>query len=163
MTTPPQFPSEQPPTVPGPLAEWGDRVVATLIDGAIIVAGYIALFIVVLVLGAISDALAALVGVLGYLALVFVGLYFGYMEGQAGQSPGKKLTGLKVVKLDGGLLGGSTGVVRKLVHFVDGIFLIGYLLPLFDPQKQTFADKIMGTVVLKSQAKQAFSLEILKA
>ena len=37
--------------------------------------------------------------------------------------------------------------VREIVHYVDGILYLGYLWPLWDRKRQTFADKIMGTVV----------------
>ncbi len=135
---------------------------ASLIDSAFIVVGYIVLFILVAILGAISDTLGVLVLWIGYLALSAAWLYFGFMEGETGQSPGKRLTGLRVVKMDGTLLGGGMGIVRKLAHFLDGICFIGYLFPLWDPQKQTFADKILTTVVVKNQEKRPFSLDVLR-
>ena len=40
--------------------------------------------------------------------------------------------------------------MRCLAHFVDSIACyVGWLWPLWDAKKQTFADKIMGTVVVK--------------
>jgi uncharacterized RDD family membrane protein YckC len=149
--------------MPGPLAEWPDRVVAALIDGAFLVVGYIVVFILGGILGAVADALGGLVFAVGYLALSVYWLYVGYMEGQGGQSPAKRLTGLKVIKeADGALLGGGMGIVRKIAHALDGICLIGYLFPLWDPKKQTFADKIMTTVVIKGLEKRKFSMEIFK-
>ena len=39
--------------------------------------------------------------------------------------------------------------VRDLAHIVDSVICyIGYLFPLWDARRQTFADKIMSTVVL---------------
>lgn len=160
MTTPPEFSAGQPDATP--LAEWGDRVVATLIDFALVLAGWIALYVVGLIVSAVSDTLGSLVFLVGVIALTLVSFYFGYMEGEIGQSPGKRLTGLKVVKMDGQLLGGGMGIVRRLAHVVDGFCFIGYLLPLFDSQKQTLADKIMGTVVWKGQEKQSLGFEIFR-
>ena len=80
-----------------PLASWGQRVVATLIDGAITLAFYVVVFILTLVFGAISDALGALVLIVGYLGAIGIGFYFYFLNGATGQSPGKALTGLKVV------------------------------------------------------------------
>ena len=38
-------------------------------------------------------------------------------------------------------------MARLLVHiFLDSFFYVGFLWPLWDPQRQTFADKIVGTV-----------------
>ena len=153
----------QPATAPGPLASWGDRVVATLIDAVALLAGYIVVWILAAIVGVISDALGTLVFVLGYLVLSVYSFYLGFLEGETGQSPGKAITGLKVVRAtDGQLIGGGMGVVRKLAHLLDGICLIGYLFPLFDPMKQTFADKIMTTVVLRDQQKRPFSIDLYK-
>jgi uncharacterized RDD family membrane protein YckC len=162
LTTPPEFPTEQPVATPTPLAEWVDRVVATLIDIAIVFAGWVVVFVITAIIGAISDTLGSLVFIVGYIALTAFYFYVGYMEGEVGQSPGKRLTGLKVVKMDGQLLGGGMGIVRRLAHIVDGFCFIGYLFPLWDPKKQTLADKIMGTVVLKDQEKQSFGPDIFR-
>ena len=153
----------QPATAPGPLASWGDRVIATLIDAVALIAGYIVVFILSAIIGAVSDALGGLVLILGYLVLSVYSFYLGFLEGETGQSPGKAITGLKVVRAtDGQLIGGGMGVVRKLAHLLDGICFIGYLFPLFDPMRQTFADKIMTTVVLRDQQKRAFSIDLYK-
>lgn len=163
MTNPPDLPAPQPSLgVPGPLAEWADRVVAFLIDLLFVAAAGLAVAIVVGVIGVISDALAALVGALGYAAIGIASYYFGYLDGTKGQSPGKAIRGLKVVKIsDGQVLGGGMGVIRKLAHIIDGIICgIGYLFPLWDPNKQTIADKIVQTVVLKDQERKPFSQEL---
>jgi hypothetical protein len=73
------------------------------------------------------------------------------------------MVGLKCVKKDTGeLLGGGMGFVRALVHWVASAlclipFVIDMLFPLWDAQKQTLADKIIGTVVLKVPA-EGFSI-----
>lgn len=148
----------------GPLASFGDRVVALLIDAAILIAAYIAVFIVALVFRAISDTLGALVGGLGYLAIIAAGFYIVYIQGEEGGTPGKRLTGLKVVKaVDGQLLGGGMSIVRQIAHVVDQIICyIGYLFPLWDPQRQTLADKIVGSLVLRDQRKDAFGPDLFK-
>jgi uncharacterized RDD family membrane protein YckC len=153
----------QPAAAPGPLASWGDRVVATLIDAAALLVGYIVVFILSAIIGLVSDTLGGVVLVLGYLVLSVYSFYLGFLEGETGQSPGKAMTGLKVVRAtDGQLIGGGMGIVRKLAHFLDGICFIGYLFPLFDPMKQTFADKIMTTVVLRDQPKRGFNIDLYR-
>jgi uncharacterized RDD family membrane protein YckC len=48
-------------------------------------------------------------------------------------------------------IGGGAGIGRAFVHILDGIpCYLGYLWPLWDAKKQTFADKIMSTVVVKA-------------
>ena len=148
-----------------PLAEWIQRVVAWLIDGAIIFAFYIVIWILALVLGAVSDALGAIVLIVGYLAAVGYSFWIYYLNGATGQSPGKALTGLKVVsETDGTLIGGGMGIVRGLAHFLDSLVCgLGYFLPLFDAKKQTISDKVIKTVVLANQEKKPFGPDIFKA
>ena len=146
---------------PGGLADWGTRVVATLIDSGIMIAVLIAGLIVAAILGAISTALGILVWLVVYLAFIGASFYFTYMTGAVGQSPGKKVMGIKVVSEETGQpIGGGLGIVRGLAHFLE--FFIGYLFPLWDEKRQTFADKIMKTIVLANQPKQKFSPDLLK-
>lgn len=155
--------TEMPPSVPMQgLASWWDRVIAYLVDGLIILAAWVVVWILALILRPIG----ILIFVLGYLVLAAYGLlYLGFLEGEKGQSPGKALTGLKVVRqTDGALLGGGQGVVRRLCHIVDSLICgLGYLLPLVDPNKQTIADKIMTTVVLRDQERHPLGTEIFRA
>jgi uncharacterized RDD family membrane protein YckC len=148
----------------GPLADFGKRAVATLIDGVALLAAYVVIAVVTAIVGVVSDTLAGIVGLLLYLAAAAYAFYILYMTGERGASPGKRLTGLKVVKLaDGQVLGGGMGIVRGLAHVVDQIICyIGYLFPLWDPMRQTIADKIVGTVVLSDQPKEPFSPAIFK-
>ena len=71
-----------------------------------------------------------------------------YLGGQ-GQSFGKKTLGLTLVKeTTGQPIGFAMAFVRDLAHTVDSIIcFVGYLFPLWDPKRQTIADKIMTTVV----------------
>lgn len=147
---------------PGPLAEWGDRVVATLIDALFLLVVGAIVSLAAGVISVISDTLGALIWALSSTAASFYWLYLGYLEGIRGQSPAKAIRGLKVVRAsDGQLLGGGMGVVRKIAHFVDSIIcFIGYLFPLWDPMKQTIADKLVETVVIKDQEMKPFSQEL---
>ncbi len=146
------------------LAEWIQRVVAWLLDSAIAVAFLVVVFILSAILGAVSDALGAIVFVIGYLGVGAYSFWIYYLNGATGQSPGKALTGLKVVsETDGTLIGGGMGIVRGLAHILDGLLCgLGYFLPLFDQKKQTISDKVMKTVVLADQEKRPFGPEIFK-
>ena len=145
------------PGAPGQLAEWGTRVGATLIDGLALAAIYVVGLILGLILGSISSALGAIVLILVYLAALVGGLYFSYLTGETGQSPGKRILGIKVVnEATGQPIGGGNGIARYFIHILDGFCLIGYLFPLWDAKKQTFADKIQTTVVVTGAPKQSF-------
>ena len=46
-------------------------------------------------------------------------------------------------------IGAGMAFVRYLAHILDGLpCYLGYLWPLWDAKRQTFADKIMSTVVI---------------
>jgi uncharacterized RDD family membrane protein YckC len=135
-----------------PLAEWPKRVAAFLIDN---VAAGLVVFVLVLILGAISDVLGLLIALVGYLGAFGFALYNAYLGGETGQSIGKQQLGLRVVReTDLQNIGGALGIGRYFLHILDGIpCYVGYLWPLWDPKKQTFADKIVRTVVLDTGAR----------
>ncbi|MFH8406712.1 RDD family protein [Streptomyces sp. NPDC018019] len=91
-------------------------------------------------------ALAALLGLAG-------GLFLIAKEGSTGQTPGKKALKIRVVReATGQPLGFGMALVRKICHVVDGPLCgLGYWWPLWDEKSQTFADKIVGSVVVRSQ------------
>lgn len=165
-TPPPPPPGGMPMgNLPGPLASWGQRVIAYLITFAIIFGVYVAMAIVGLILGAVSDVLGGLWLLLTWLTSLAIGFYLFFLDGATGGHPGKRLTGLKTVNADTGqLIGGGMGIARGLAHFVDGIICyIGYLFPLWDDKNQTIADKIVSTVVIADQPKTSFGPELFKA
>lgn len=82
------------------------------------------------------------------LALAYVVWNFGYRQGKTGSSVGKSVLRFKVVNdKTWQPIGFSQSIARLLVHFfLDTVFYIGFLWPLWDPRRQTFADKIVSTV-----------------
>lgn len=158
-----QVPSAQ---LAGPLprASFGQRLGAFAIDLVIIVAVELIIGVVLgIVIAALantgSGAAAAVAGLLGVLAFLFYVafpiVYFGYMEGQpSGQTFGKRALGLRVVDFDSaGSLPLGRAMLRSLVRsFLSGIFLLGYLWMLWDPQQQTWHDKLIGTTVVPVSA-----------
>lgn len=151
-------------TVPGPTltphqrpqlryAHWGERVGATLIDVALVVA-VTALFAMV-TFGLFEDAR----GLLGVAAWGWI----AWLNGSKGQSPGKAIMGLKLVRdVDGTTLGGPVGLVRTLLLWVIGAFSIGLfwlltvLWPAWDPKKQALHDKMFGAVVISGHPQAKF-------
>ncbi|TJZ53010.1 RDD family protein [Streptomyces piniterrae] len=86
-------------------------------------------------------------------SLLGIGLGFWMVakEGKTGQTPGKKALGIRVVReMNGQPLGFGLAFGRKLCHILDEPCLIGFLWPLWDEKSQTFADKVVGTVVVKA-------------
>ena len=81
-------------------------------------------------------------------------LYNAYLSGVTGQSIGKKQAGIRLLReSDGQVIGGGLGIGRYFLHILDALpCYIGFLWPLWDAKKQTFADKILHTVVVDDGA-----------
>jgi uncharacterized RDD family membrane protein YckC len=141
-------------------AHWGRRVGAYLLDYVLILPGWV-LAVIGLALtsastgsrtrassgGSTVGVVLALVGYALMLGLTIWNRYF--RAGRTGQSWGKKVVGIRLVReSDLRPIGAGMAFVRDLAHIVDGFFYLGYLWPLWDPKRQTFADKICSTVVL---------------
>lgn len=67
-----------------------------------------------------------------------------------GQTPGKRLMGVRVVRADGGRLRLGNAVRRELAYVLSGILFLGYLWILFDNKRQGFHDKLADTIVVYS-------------
>ncbi len=91
------------------------------------------------------------------LVLTFAICNWGYRQGTTGASVGKSLLKLEVIsEKTGQPVGFEWSVVRQIAHLVDcATFGIGWLFPLWDDKRQTFADKLMSTVCLPTQPSTA--------
>jgi uncharacterized RDD family membrane protein YckC len=137
------------------LANWPQRVGAYLID--YLIAAIPAFLAVILFSGGTEpgetpSAGAGLVAFLLYLVSLGIWLYNrSIMMGRTGQSWGKQVLNLRLVRMaDGQPMGGGMCFVRDLLHILDALLCyLGFLWPLWDARRQClFADKIMSTVVL---------------
>lgn len=132
----------QQPTGMPPLANWGARAGSYLIDGVIVAVPYV---ILRFALGGTAGALLS--GVVGLACAIG----FSYLEGTTGQTPGKMVVGTRTLReADGQVLGFGLAFGRRLLHIVDALpCYLGFLWPAWDDKKQTFADKIVHSVVIK--------------
>ncbi|MGW4030117.1 RDD family protein [Streptomyces sp. NPDC004838] len=132
-----------------PLAHWGLRAGGYIIDLLIVLVPYLILITVGAAIGTDAQMIFLLLGVAYALG---VGLWIIYQEGTTGQTPGKKAVGIRLLReRDGQPLGFGMAFVRKLAHILDNLACyIGWLWPIWDSKKQTFADKVCSTVVIKS-------------
>jgi uncharacterized RDD family membrane protein YckC len=137
------------------LAAWPQRVIAYLID-------FVVAIVPPLAAGAVLDpgpgrAMSETASVV-YLLLWFLGpaiwIYNRWVQqGRSGQSWGKQLLNIRLARADDGQpVGGAIALLRDLAHLLDALpcilFPIGFLWPIWDTKRQTFADKIMNTVVV---------------
>jgi len=148
---PPPAAGYAPPSGPsGPRANFGQRLVAAIVDAIIVTAVTWAL---ILVLAGIADEGGAIVAYL--LALVFGVGYYAYLEGGAtGQTLGKKVMSIRVIDANtGGSIGYGRGVGRYFARWISSIpCLLGYFWMLWDREKQTWHDKICSCVVVPTDA-----------
>ena len=82
------------------------------------------------------------------LTVVYIWLF---LSRNKGQTPGKKMLGVRVVKADGSQLGDNDALMRAVVSMVGGVvFLLSYLWAFIDDRNQTWHDKAAGTLVVKA-------------
>lgn len=149
----PGFGGPNPYGPPGGYANWGLRVLAMLIDYGPQLALYLAAFVVGMIgPGTIVTSICYLIG---GLASIGWAIYNRWLQGgNTGQSLGKRVAGIKLVsEVTGQPIGPGMAFVRDLTHVFDMFFCFaGFLWPLWDERAQTFADKIIRTVVLPADA-----------
>lgn len=91
--------------------------------------------------------------VLGVVGLVAFAVVYGRAIASSGQFWGHKAAGVRIVDArTGGNIGAGRAVARYIIgHWIDGIVCyLGYLWPLWDSKKQTFADKIFSTYSVRA-------------
>jgi uncharacterized RDD family membrane protein YckC len=125
----------------GDYADWPKRALSGLID-------FIAPSIVAALVYRVSTGL----GLVAYLAAIAWAVYQAYLGGQTGQSYGKKIAQTRLIaEATGAPPGGGLGIGRYFLHVLDSIpCYVGFLWPLWDSKRQTFADKILKTVVVNA-------------
>ena len=135
------------------LADWGQRVVAHVIDWLPIIPG-----IVIWSLAQKRHWWGIVV--IGVLATFGPWLYNRwYRQGRTGQSWGKWAMNLKLIRmLDKKPIDWWRAALRDLVHAVGLLMLfIGFLLPIIDVRRQTPADKMLDTVVIFTGRRRSFT------
>ena len=127
-----------------PYANWGQRFLGTLVDGLVFLVPYIVVIV--------GRGNAAVMGI-GFVLLLGVAIWQLIQEGRTGQTVGKKALGIRLVReADGQPLGVGMAFVRRLAHFLDSIACyLGWLWPAWDAKRQTFADKVCGSIVIRTQ------------
>ena len=152
------------------LAGLGSRSVARLVDQAIQLAVLLAVSVLATLagsgsgepgggdgpLGGTGDGGAALA--LAVAVVVVFLVQFGYdvlFEVLAsGRTPGKRWSGLRVVRVDGAPVGFVTSAVRNLLRLVDalpGIYTVGMVAVLASRRNQRLGDMAAGTVVVRER------------
>jgi uncharacterized RDD family membrane protein YckC len=143
-----------------PLAGAGSRFLALAIDSFVQIAillilglvGLIALWFRSRGYQSLGTWVAAALILLGFL------LYYGYFAAfealWGGQTPGKRVVGLRVISVTGQPITTFDALLRNLLRIVDqmpGIYAVGVLSIFFTARNQRLGDLVAGTVVVQEQ------------
>ncbi len=138
-----------------------NRIVAAIIDTIIL---WVVMFIIAMplgvqamMMGTMTDPMAAaqlagatmIVGVLG----IVIGLgYFVYFEGTTGQTIGKKIVNIKVVRKDGKPMTYMDALIRTILRIIDGMafYIVGLIVIVVSKEKQRIGDMAAKTLVVKA-------------
>jgi uncharacterized RDD family membrane protein YckC len=149
-----------------PLASWGSRLGAYLIDGLILLVPAIVLTVIVVAIAAGSDTGAIVTGIMGFLAyLVVLFLYAPLLmarEGQYnGQTWGKQMLGIRVVRDNGQTMSFGWAALREIavknlaVTIASSIipiipWFLNFFWPLWDDENRALHDMICSTHVVRA-------------
>ena len=137
------------------IAGVGSRALAAILDLLIIAGAAFAVFILVFVVGGLGMTL----GSLGMAILLFGGFvaftgYFILFEGlRQGQTPGKRMIGIRVVSDTGNAVSMGAAAARNLLRVADFLpppYLTGGLLVALHPRGKRLGDMVAGTVVARA-------------
>ena len=141
----------------------GSRFLATLLDTLIIALLQIVIFIVVAVIANALDHAALqnifsawAYAVIGLVAFIFYWGYYIFFEMLwNGQTPGKRWTGLRVIRADGTPITLSESLIRNLARIVDLLpfaYGVGIITMFIDKQSRRLGDLAAGTLVVHERA-----------
>jgi uncharacterized RDD family membrane protein YckC len=158
--------AQQPGWSGQPLASWGSRLGATLIDWLILLVPVVILTIIVVGIAAGSDTGAVVTGILGLLAYLVVAFAYAPVlmsrDGHNnGQTWGKQMLGIRVVRDTGEAMGFGWAALREIA--VKGLavgiaasiipiipWFLNYFWPLWDDQNRALHDMVCSTHVVRA-------------
>ena len=141
-------------------AQLFSRAVAWIIDFFVYSNAVLLLSFLVLILNEAFGVVDYFKGVLEYILLLAVFLiywfYFTFFELYfKGKTPGKYITGIRVIDLSGLRLSFWQSMLRNIIRLVDMLpfgYLIGVVVHFFDPYGRRLGDIVSGTIVVKDDA-----------
>jgi uncharacterized RDD family membrane protein YckC len=97
---------------------------------------------------------SASLGTLGTLILLIISFgYYALLEGYLGQTLGKMLLGIKVVREDNGEVPGfGAAAIRTVMRVIDVLpfaYLVGFIAVLFSGKNQRLGDMLANTLVVR--------------
>lgn len=143
-------------------AGFGIRFAARIVDSIIVFGAQILLIIGLAMIANLSGFQDAEPGILKTIVITtisllmllvwFLGahLYYIVLHKKRGQTIGKKLLGVKVIRTNGEMLRWRDAVLRQIGELISTFaLLLGYIWIAIDEKKQGWHDKIASTYVVK--------------
>jgi uncharacterized RDD family membrane protein YckC len=135
-------------------AGFGDRLVADLIDGIVLLLVALPAYVVDRVVFNLNTGLfdeGEDFGATDAVMVCWFLFHLTYLVGTRGQSWGRKLVGIKVVGTDGAPIGFWRALFRNLFAAALSAppLYLGFLWVIWDPDKQAWHDKVFGTYVIQ--------------
>lgn len=143
-----------------PIAGLGSRAMAWLVDvallfGVALIAYFVVTFFVTDPLNLVLDLAASLKAGLAAAVLLLLWSYWTLFELRwSGQSPGKRLLRIRVVRADGSpvtLFASATRNLLRLVDFFPVCYPLGTVVMLIDGQHRRLGDLLAGTVLVREE------------
>jgi uncharacterized membrane protein SpoIIM required for sporulation/uncharacterized RDD family membrane protein YckC len=142
------------------IAGIGSRALAAVLDMLILIGSALALLLLLTILSGYGITF----GRVGSVVLVLGGFvvwngYFILFEGvRRGQTPGKRIVGIRVVMDTGHAVSFGAAAARNLLRIADALpppYLIGLLLVAFHPRGKRLGDLVAGTIVARDRPQEA--------
>lgn len=131
----------------------GRRVLATIVDGIVL---SVVFWVMSMLFGSTSasgeQVGASLNGLAALVFFIVSVAYFIVLEGYLGQTLGKMLVGIKVVREDTGEVPGiGAATIRTLMRIIDGLFvyLVAFIAVLASRKNQRLGDMLANTLVVR--------------
>lgn len=145
------------------IAGIGNRLIAQIIDNLLIMAIIIVLVIMAVIAGFAAyklspdkSAASVVIGILALctiLAATLVQLgYFVICEALGhGQTPGKKVAGIRTIEANGLPVGWIASLIRNILRGIDATMLIGLLVAILNRNEKRIGDYAAGTLVVRER------------
>lgn len=139
----------------------GSRFLAALVDSILILLLQVIVFGTLILLMGMenafsSDAPTWLIAILSLMAFVFFWGYYIFFEILwNGQSPGKRMVGLRVIRVDGTPVTAAEVVIRNLVRLIDFLpsaYGVGVVTMFVNDKSRRLGDLAAGTVVVHDRS-----------
>ncbi|NUR78820.1 MAG: RDD family protein [Thermoleophilia bacterium] len=139
-------------TLAGPASRFVSAIVDILIQAALLICIAIVLGIAGTGSGLSSGVAVLLWAVISFALITFYDVFFEVFR--SGRTPGKRLNGLRVVRVEGHPVNFLTSAIRNVIRpidFLPSMYLLGAAVILATRKNQRIGDVIAGTLVVRER------------